>query len=227
MSASRAAGPAAPAAPRIVRWSEARPGEAVREAAEALERGDVVAHPTETVYGFAAAAEIEAAYRRLLGIKGGAVPRAFLLLFETPEALERRLGALPPGGEELARRFWPGPLTLLFPAPADVPAWWSGPDGDVAARVSPHRFCRDLLQRLGEPVLSTSANASGEPPLSNAPDLAASFAGRGLALVVDGGRLEGRPSTLLRWTEDRGWTTLRQGPVTEDEIRAALEEGPP
>lgn len=182
-----------------------------------------MAHPTETVYGLAAAANLEAAHRRLLELKGGSTPRAFLLLFESRRALQERFGRLPAGGEALADAFWPGPLTLLFPAPADLPAWWSGPDGDVAARVTPHPFCRELIGRLGGPILSTSANRAGEPACRTAEAIARAFAGSRLALIVDGGPLEGIPSTLLRWTEERGWTTLRPGVVSDAALRATLE----
>ncbi len=203
-------------------WSEERSGDAPGEAAGLLARGEVVAHPTETVYGLAAAADLETSHRALLELKGGSAPRAFLLLFEARARLAERLGELPPGGEALARAFWPGPLTLLFPAPADIPPWWSGPDGDVAARVSPHAFCRALIERLAGPILSTSANPAGEETCRSAAELAEAFAGTRLALIVDGGRLEGAPSTLLRWTPERGWTRLRSGPVSEDAIRRAL-----
>jgi L-threonylcarbamoyladenylate synthase len=186
-----------------------------------------VAHPTETVYGLAAAANLEAAHRRLLELKGGSTPRAFLLLFESRRALQERFGRLPAGGEALADAFWPGPLTLLFPAPADLPAWWSGPDGDVAARVTPHPFCRELIGRLGGPILSTSANRAGEPACRTAEAIARAFAGSRLALIVDGGPLEGLPSTLLRWTEERGWTMLRPGVVSEEALRQALKAARP
>jgi L-threonylcarbamoyladenylate synthase len=208
-----------------VRWRPESPGTAVAEAVRLLGAGEVVAHPTETVYGLAAAGDVEDGYRALLDIKGGAVPRAFLLLFDTRARLAKRLGELPPGAEALVRTFWPGPLTLLFPASADVPAWWSGPDGDVAARLSPHPFCRAVIERLDGPVLSTSANPARESPGSSAADVMKAFAGTRLALIVDGGRLEGAPSTLLRWTEERGWTMLRPGPVPEDAIRRALAGG--
>lgn len=208
--------------PGIVAWSEDQPGEAPAAAVALLALGEAVAHPTETVYGLAAAADMEAGYRALLDLKGGSAPRAFLLLFEARERLAERLGELPPGGDVLAGAFWPGPLTLLFPAPAEVPHWWSGPDGDVAARVSPHAFCRIVIERLAGPILSTSANLAGQPPSRTAIELAETFAGTRLALIVDGGRLEGPPSTLLRWTPERGWTTLRSGAVPEEAIRRAL-----
>jgi L-threonylcarbamoyladenylate synthase len=213
----------AAAAPRVVSWSPGEPGPAVEEAGRLLAAGHVVAHPTETVYGLAAAGDLEEGYRALLEIKGGATPRAFLLLFDGRARVVERLGDLPPGGDALAGAFWPGPLTLLFPAPAEAPAWWSGPDGDVAARVSPHPFCRALIAGLEGPILSTSANLAGEPPCANAAELARAFAATRLALVVDGGLLAGLPSTLLRWTEERGWTLLRSGPVSDDAIRGALE----
>jgi L-threonylcarbamoyladenylate synthase len=205
-----------------VRWADDGPEETVADASRLLALGRIVAHPTETVYGLAAAADVEAGYRSLLELKGGSTPRAFLLLFADAGALRARLGELPPGGDALARAFWPGPLTLLFPAPADLPAWWAGPDGDVAARVSPHGFCRAVVERLGGPILSTSANRQGERTCRSAPAVLAAFAGSPLALVVDGGTLEGRPSTLVRWTSERGWARLRTGPVSEDAIRRAL-----
>jgi L-threonylcarbamoyladenylate synthase len=209
-------------APRVARWADGGPDETLVEAAGLLALGRVVAHPTETVYGLAAAADVEGGYRALLELKGGSAPRAFLLLFADPARLFDRLGELPPGGAALARAFWPGPLTLLFPGPADLPAWWTGPDGDVAARVSPHGFCRGLIERLGGPILSTSANRGGEPTCRSAAEVVRAFSGSRLALVVDGGTLAGAPSTLLRWTSERGWTPLRAGPVPEDAIRRAL-----
>ena len=210
--------------PAVLSWSEEAPGASLEGAARVLAAGGIVAHPTETVYGLAADARRADAYDRLLRIKGGRTPRAFLLLFDTTERLLGCVGELPPGGDVLARRFWPGPLTLLVPAAAGLPPWWSGPEGDVAARVSPHPFCRALVDRLGGPVLSTSANAAGQPPLTDAGAIAAALAGRGLDLVVDGGTLAGTPSTLLRWTED-GWSVQRPGPVRREELERTLAEG--
>jgi L-threonylcarbamoyladenylate synthase len=214
------------ARPRVLRWSEAEPGRAAEAAAAALRAGGVVAHPTETVYGLAVSAADERAHAALLRLKGGGAPRAFLLLFADRQALRESLGELPPGGERLADAFWPGPLTLLVPAGAGLPAWWSGPEGDVAARVTPHPFCRALLAALGGPVLSTSANRPGEPPLETAAAVTAAFSPDELALVVDGGRLRGSPSTLLRWT-DRGWSVVRPGPVSREALARAVGTGGP
>ena len=199
--------------------------DAVRHAADLLARGEIVAHPTETVYGLAGCADVADAYGGLLRAKGGSTPRAFLILFDSRERFFARVGALPRDGEVLASAFWPGPLTLLFPAPAGLPAWWSGPEGDVAARVTPHAFCVGLIRQLGAPILSTSANLAGAPTCDSAAAVADAFAGRGVALVVDGGRLVGRPSTILRWTEEHGWTELRSGPVSFSDIERVLAHG--
>ncbi|MFN2433553.1 MAG: L-threonylcarbamoyladenylate synthase [Gemmatimonadota bacterium] len=206
---------------RILAWSEAAPGAALGESLEVLRAGGVVAHPTETVYGLAAAAEDERGQAELLRLKGRSPPRAFLLLFASRGDLEARLGELPTGGDALARAFWPGPLTLLFPARADLPTWWSGPDGDVAARVTPHPFAVGLVQELGGPVLSTSANPPGRATPATAAGVARAFAGCALRLVVDGGPRSGSPSTLLRWT-DRGWAVLRSGPVERSAIERVV-----
>lgn len=209
--------------PRVVRWAERAPGGAPEQAVAVLARGGVVAHPTETVYGLGASAGSARGHRALLDLKGGDSPRAFLLLFDSCERVRERVGEMPPGGQVLASAFWPGPLTLLFPARAGSPPWWSGPDGDVAVRVSPHPFCQSVVRLTNGPVLSTSANLAGEPPYRTAGEIARAFAGRPLELVVDGGPVEGRPSTLLRWTEARGWTVLRPGPVAREDIDAVLE----
>lgn len=212
--------------PRLLRWSAAEPGRAVEEAAAALRAGGVVAHPTETVYGLAVSAEDARSHAALVRLKGGGAPRAFLLLFATCESVRHRLGDLPPGGGRLADAFWPGPLTLLVPARADLPAWWSGPEGDVAARVTPHPFCRALVEALGGPVLSTSANRPGEAPLETGAAVAGAFGAGEVALVVDGGRLAGSPSTLLRWTE-RGWSVVRPGPVDREALARVVGTGGP
>ncbi|MBA2565906.1 MAG: threonylcarbamoyl-AMP synthase [Gemmatimonadetes bacterium] len=206
---------------RLLAWSEDAPGTAVEEAAALLARGEVVAHPTETVYGVAAVATHREAYARMLAIKGGTAPRPFLVLFDSRERLHEAVGELPPGGEALAEEFWPGPLTLLVPAPADLADWWSGPEGHVAVRVTPHPFCRSLIRRLAAPVLSSSANRAARPAPFDAPSIKAELAGTGLALIVDAGPLVGAPSTLLRWT-DCEWEIVRRGPVSRAEVARVL-----
>lgn len=207
----------------VVPWS---PGDrdVPRRSAEALRGGGVVAHPTETVYGLAAAADDERGFRGLLRLKGGTTPRTFLLLFADRAALEARVGPLPPGGAELADSFWPGPLTLLMPAPADLPRWWSGPEGDVAARVTSHPFARALIEELGGPVLSTSANPAGVATPATAAQVAGAFGDPRPAFVVDGGTLAGLPSTLVRWGE-RGWSVAREGALSTETLDGLL--GPP
>ena len=212
------------ATPPIVPWTEDGTGGAVEEASDLLLRGEVVAHPTETVYGLAGAASDPRGYAGLLRVKGGTGARAFLLLFDTRERLAGTLGELPPGGETLARSFWPGPLTLLFPAAGGLPLWWSGPDGDVAARVTSHPFCHAVVGRLGGPVLSTSANRTGGSSLESAEAIAGAFDSAEVGLVVDGGRIAGLPSTLLRWTGE-GWAVLREGPIPGASLARSLAGG--
>lgn len=215
------AAPAARGLTEVVRWSEGDPQGALPRALAVLRAGGVAAHPTETVYGLAAAGEDERGFRELLRLKGGSSPRVFLLLFAERRALEERLGALPPGGNELAQAFWPGPLTLLIPARTGLPRWWIGPQGQVAARVTSHAFARALVRGIGQALLSTSANPAGAETPVDAGGVAHVFSGRGLELVVDGGRAEGLPSTLLRWSEPE-WSIERHGSLpAEDVLRVA------
>lgn len=210
--------------PRVVRWTELERGSALHEAALLLGRGQVVAHPTETIYGLAAAADHPEGHRALLRVKGYREPRPFLLLFDSRARLAEALGDLPPGGEVLAGTFWPGPLTLLFPARGGLPPWWSGPAGEVAARISPHAFCRGLIERLDGPVLSTSANLPGQPPGEDAETIARLFSRTELALVVNAGPLTGAPSTIVGWGPG-GWSVLRHGRIPGAAIDDALGRG--
>ena len=161
-----------------------------------LAAGGLVALPTETVYGLAARADLPQALDRLRALKGSAAERALTWHVGERAALER-FPRPSPMARRLARRYWPGPLTLVLPG---VPAGLEGAaaDGWTGIRLPAHQGTAQLLQSLDFPVVATSANRAGEPPLSAAAEIAARF-GPGLDLVLDGGppRL-GESSAVLR-----------------------------
>ncbi len=172
---------------------------AIARAAAAIARGEVVAYPTETFYGLGADPRNAQAIARVFDAKGRRSDEPLPLIASDLAQVERWFGALAPQAAALARHFWPGPLTLVLPLPADraLPAALTAGRANVAVRVPAHALARALAQAAGGAITSTSANPSGAPPASTADDVLRTFAGR-IAVVVDGGATPGgAPSTIV------------------------------
>lgn len=154
----------------------------VERAAALVLAGEVVAFPTDTVYGLMA---LPAAAARIFEVKRRPAEKALVAMAATPAALEE-LVAFDGRARALAARWWPGPLTLVLPARSGGPS--------LAVRVPDHDLARRLLEAVGRPVLTTSANLSGEPPATVAGEVGL----EGVAAVLDGGASPGGvPSTVL------------------------------
>jgi L-threonylcarbamoyladenylate synthase len=188
-----------------------------------LEGGGLLAYPTETVYGFGCRVQA-APLARLRGLKGREADRPFLLLVPDVESVGRL--AWTDDARELVRTFWPGALTLLLADPeADFPPGVRSPEGGVAVRRSSHPLARRLVELLGEPLTSTSANAPGSPPASSGEGAyaAARAAGAGEEMwVLDAGGLpESAPSTIVDFT-GRTPRILRAGATPVGRLRCVL-----
>jgi L-threonylcarbamoyladenylate synthase len=193
----------------------------VEQAAAALEAGRLVAVPTDTVYGLLVDARRPRAAAALAGAKGRdeAVP-VQVLVADVDQALEL-CGAdgLGVAGARLARRFWPGGLTVVVPRRPEV-ALDLGADGrTVGLRCPDHPVPRTLCRRVG-PVAATSANVHGEPPLTTAAAVAAVFDGV-VDVVVDGG-LGGQTASTVVSLADGEPVLLREGAVPWDQVLATI-----
>lgn len=137
------------------------------EAANALHRGAVIAYPTEGVWGVGCDPFDEAAVLRLLAIKQRPVEKGMILIAGSLDQLDGLLDwqALPPPRREAVLATWPGPNTWIVPTTARVPRWITGDHDGVAVRVSDHPIVIDLCAAFAGPLVSTSANLSGEPPV--------------------------------------------------------------
>lgn len=170
----------------------------IARAAELVGRGAIIAFPTDTVYGLMA---LPSAGERIFEIKRRRPDKQLIAMAASVEPL-RALVMMPPSAEEYARRHWPGPLTIVLRRAAD--------DGTLGIRVPDHPVALALLRAIGRPVLTTSANLSGEPPAMAAEEVRL----EGLAAIVDGGRAPGGiPSTVVNLTGDEP-RLIRAGPVT-------------
>ena len=182
---------------RIWAWEEAKAGALWAKAREVLARGGVLALPTETFYGLAVNPFQEEALRRLFRLKERPLEKPVLLLVATLEMLSQVAGPVSEVAAALIKRFWPGPLTLILPARPDLPDLLTGGTGTVGVRQPRHSITLRLVDGLGYPVTGTSANRSGQAPLTRALEVAREF-GEELDLVLDAGPCPGgEPSTIV------------------------------
>jgi L-threonylcarbamoyladenylate synthase len=192
---------------------------AVRRAAAAIAAGGIVAIPTDTLYGLAANPFDAAAVGRLFAAKGRPDQRPIPLVAADRAQVAGHLGALPPLGDRLAARYWPGPLTLLIRAPDALAPAISAGTGRVGVRVPAHAVTRALCAAAGHPITATSANRSGDPATAD-PDEVARTMGDRIDVLLDGGRTPGgAPSTIVDVSEPQV-RLVRAGAVPWEEIDA-------
>jgi L-threonylcarbamoyladenylate synthase len=189
-------------------------------AVEALRAGGVVALPTDTVYGLAALPTLPDATARLFALKArGAEAPIAVLCADAVRALSLAdPAALTDEVRRIADRLWPGPLTLVVPRLPGVGYELGEPADTVGVRCPDHPVVRAIAAALG-PIATSSANRHREPTSPTAEGVAATFGGE-LALVVDGGRCEAPPSTVVAVTGTT-WSVLREGPIALADISAA------
>lgn len=170
---------------------------AVARAAVQIAEGGVIAYPTEAVFGLGCDPWSGVAFKRLLAIKGRSLKKGVILIaadFEQVRpCLDRRYQHLWPQ----ALAMWPAPVTWILPCSAKVPRWITGGRTEVAVRVTAHPLSASLCRAVGGPIVSTSANRSGLPPLRDPVEVRRRL-GKGLDGVV-AGKVGGehRPSTIF------------------------------
>jgi tRNA threonylcarbamoyl adenosine modification protein (Sua5/YciO/YrdC/YwlC family) len=194
-------------------------GAAIARAGLAARQGQVVAFPTDTVYGLGTSASSREGVERLCRMKGRSPDKPLPLLAASADAL-RRWVQWPPRAEALARRFWPGGLTMVLKATAEGRSLACCRGETLAVRVPDHPVALALLRDADAPWAQTSANASGEPPLPDGAAVARRF-GEELALVLDSGPAPSRHSTIVDATQ-APVRVLREGAVPPSEIFAVL-----
>lgn len=162
-----------------------------------LRRGEVIAIPTDTVYGVAADATSDIAVARLFTVKRRPRDKPIALLLSGPEQLSAVAADMPEEALLLAREFWPGGLTLVVPAQAGISKLVTAGSPGVGCRVPDHVVPRQLARELGHPLAATSANISGQPDPLTAAEVMAQL-GDTIPLLLDGGPVRaGVPSTVI------------------------------
>lgn len=192
---------------------------AILRALEVLHSGQLVAFPTDTVYGVGALAFDAQTVESIYSAKERPVEKAIPVLIGVNEDITQVAEEIPPLAKKLIARFWPGPLTVLVPKKPSLPEVVSA-TSTVGVRVPDHEVARALLRRAG-PMAVTSANRSSQPSPTTAQEVLAQLDGR-IALILDGGKTPGGiPSTLVDCTGNE-IQILRAGPLTQEDLLNAI-----
>ncbi len=198
--------------------------EGIALAAARLRAGELVAMPTETVYGLAADAANPQAVARIFAAKGRPADHPLIVHVRSADELDAWAAHIPVQARVLAHCFWPGPLTMILPRAAGVNDVVTGGQASVGLRCPSHPIARALLDAFGGAVAAPSANKFGRISPTRAAHVAADFSGEDL-LVLDGGDAEvGVESTIvdLSRIDEAGVVLLRPGAITPAQIEAAI-----
>ena len=190
-------------------------------AAEIIRNGELVAIPTETVYGLGANGLDENAVAKIFEAKGRPQDNPLILHLSCAEEMDRYCHHVPQMAYRLAEKYWPGPLTIVLPARECVPKRTTGGLDTVAVRCPDNDVTREIIRLAGVPLAAPSANISGKPSTTTAQHVLHDHDGR-IAAVVDGGPCRvGVESTIVDLTGDRP-RLLRPGGVTPEELTDVL-----
>jgi L-threonylcarbamoyladenylate synthase len=164
---------------------------AALRAAELLRAGEVVALPTETVYGLAANALDETAVAKIFQVKGRPANNPIIVHVASLELANRCVAQFPPVAEKLAKAFWPGPLTLVLSRAETIPGVVTAGGPTVGIRWPAHPFIQAVIRECGFPLAAPSANLSNRVSPTNAGHVRAQLGGK-IPLIVDGGQHDSR-----------------------------------
>ena len=195
----------------------------IAAAAKILREGGLVALPTETVYGLGGNALDPEAASKIYAAKGRPSDNPLIAHIADREALEELVAEIPPAAQILMDRYWPGPMTLVFPKTDKVPYGTTGGLDTVAVRMPSHPIARALIRAAGVPVAAPSANVSGRPSPTKAEHVLEDMDGR-IDMILDGGEVGiGLESTIIDVTGPIP-SLLRPGFISEEMLREVLGE---
>ena len=202
---------------RVVRASQAE----LEAAVDALRDGELVAFPTETVYGLGANASNPTAVRKVFELKGRPPSHPVIVHIDERRFLKRWVREMPPRAELLADAFWPGPMTLVLPRAETVHDIVTGGQDSIAMRIPSHPMARQLLNAFGGGIAAPSANRFGRLSATRAEHVQDEF-GDAVKVVLDGGECQvGLESTIVSCM-DGDIRLLRPGAVTLGQLRKVV-----
>lgn len=188
--------------------------ENINIASEALNSGKIVAFPTETVYGLGVRCDNSDAIDNLYRIKQRPRDKQLSIMIANTEEIAKYTGQIPPIAEQLINAFWPGPLTIILELENKSTVGLRNPD---------NRVIRDLINAVGIPIASTSANISGKSPAIDAQQVIISFSDKIDVILDDGPAEAGKPSTIVKICDDT-FEIIRHGVIAKERLNRCLNE---
>ena len=195
--------------------------EAIRRAAQAIRRGELVAFPTETVYGLAAAAFDADAVARVFEVKGRPANNPLPVQVGSADDISGVAVDIPDAAWELIRRFMPGPLTIVLRASPDLPETVTAGTGTVGVRIPNHPVALALIRAAGRPIVAPSANPSGEPPPTSAEEVLAYLDGR-IEYILDAGPTQLKVASTVVDLTCAPPRILRHGAIGDEDLAPFL-----
>ncbi len=196
----------------------------LEEAAWKMRNGSVVAYPTETVYGLGTVIYDDEAIKKIKKVKGSAENKPLsVLIGNNFELLQELVGDVLPVAQRLIKFFWPGPLTIIHQCKPDIPSSITGNTGFVGIRCSSHPMLNELINQVGHPIISTSANPSGQEPATSYEQIYHYFKNSidGILLFDTNSYSDSvtynLPSTIVR-VERHNFQIIRDGAISKNDI---------
>ncbi|HBR18338.1 MAG: threonylcarbamoyl-AMP synthase [Deltaproteobacteria bacterium RIFCSPLOWO2_12_FULL_43_16] len=186
-----------------------------------FKKGGIIAYPTETFYGLGVDPFNEAAIKKLFELKGRGSDKPVSILIKDKKMLLEVAEEIPLLAEKLIKKFWPGPLTIIFKAKKSIPSLLTGGTGKIGVRISSNPITQKLLEEIDSPITATSANPSGKKSPVTAKEVMDYF-GDKIDLLIDGGVLSGKlGSTILDATEQE-LKVIREGEIPAKDVFEAI-----
>jgi len=202
---------------------EKEPKNILRQAAEVIKKGGVVAFPTETVYALGADAMNKDAVKKIFRLKKREANKPIAIFLSKPEELSKFVKVITSPAKRLIKYFWPGPLTLIFKSKPGKLIYLTGKEEKIGIRVSSSKTVQSLLRQTKTPLTATSANLSGLKGSLSAFEVLKGFSGK-IALVLDGGPSEeAAPSSVVDVCGDTP-ILIREGRISFEEIKKIAPE---
>ena len=191
------------------------------KAAELLKKGEVIAFPTETVYGLGVVYDNKEAYDKLVKVKRRPPMKPFTLMLADVEDVEK-YAELNDVAKALVKNFMPGQFTMITTAKPGLPSWCISEIGRVGIRIADYDLIRELIRKTGKPLLVPSANRSGEEPGTTAQQVIEAF-GDEFPAVIDGKTVSNLPSTVVM-VEEQYTHVFREGAIKLEDIKKVISK---
>jgi len=201
-----------------------RSEEVIRQAAQLIVNGAVVAFPTETFYGLAALATDDKAIEKVFLLKKRPGHKSLNILIAEMSELSGLVETIPKEAHQLALRFWPGPLTLVFAAAKHLPTKLIAATGKIGVRISPHPVAQALVRAVGAPITATSANLSGSPSCRSSSEVLTQL-GSDLEAILEAGLTPGTKVSTIADVTTRPPKILRIGAIAAQDVLTCWEMG--